>query len=113
MPSHARPPALQLGHEGRREVRGRLGPRGQLCHGADYTAATAVRTSSRTVVVAKALSPTLSFPTKTGIRLAVLLDERQHAAPGVVAGVLPFRKATVEEAVRRAVVDMHLVRHFG
>src|SRR6266849_3031737 len=42
---------------------------------------------------------------------AVLLDEGEHATPGVVAGVLPLLECAVEEAVGRSLVDVHLQRH--
>src|SRR6266516_1607883 len=43
--------------------------------------------------------------------LAVLFHELQHAAPGVIAGVLPLLIGTVKEAVRRPLVNVRLVRH--
>jgi hypothetical protein len=41
---------------------------------------------------------------------AVRLDERQHAPPGVFAGILVLGEAAVEERVGRAVVDGEGVR---
>src|SRR5260370_1421396 len=40
---------------------------------------------------------------------AVLLDEGQHAAPRVVASLLPLGEGAVEEAMRGALIDVHLV----
>src|SRR5437762_9957643 len=45
--------------------------------------------------------------------LAVLLHEVQHPPPGVVAGVLPLGEGAVEEAVRRALVHVRLMRYAG
>src|SRR5258708_26774712 len=53
----------------------------------------------------------LSWSTTELRSSAVLLDESQDAAPGVVAGVLPLLERAVEEAVGRSLVDVHLVRH--
>src|SRR5712664_2705627 len=53
----------------------------------------------------------LSWSTTEPRSSAVLLDESQDAAPGVVAGVLPLLERAVEEAVGRSLVDVHLVRH--
>src|SRR6202049_2617367 len=46
-------------------------------------------------------------------RLAVLLYKRKHAAPGVIAGVLPLLECAIEEAVRCALVNVHLVGDLG
>src|SRR5438309_2373270 len=50
------------------------------------------------------------MPSYCGRQSAVLLDEGQHAPPSVIAGLLPLFVRPVEEAVRSALVDVHLVR---
>src|SRR5450759_5996944 len=72
---------------------GRFGLDGHFRHVGDYTLPAWLRTSSRE------------------LRSAVLLDEGQHAAPSVVAGILPLVVSPVEEAVWGALVNLHLVRH--
>src|SRR5207248_4743177 len=44
---------------------------------------------------------------------AVSLDEVEHPAPRVVAGVLPLGETAVEEAVRRVLVNVRLDRDAG
>src|ERR1700687_3094069 len=46
-------------------------------------------------------------------RLGILLYKSKHAAPGVVTGVLPLLEGAIEETVRCALVDVHLVRDVG
>src|SRR6266850_7487722 len=87
---HAGTPALELGHERGWKLWGQLGPGGHLGHRPDYTTRAGLRTSGR-----------------------IRLDEPEHPAPGVVARVFPLGEAAVEEAVRGAVVDVHLVGHPG
>src|SRR4029077_6763293 len=59
-------------------------------HDSDYTEPDGIRTSGR-----------------------MLLDEGEHALPGVVAGVLPLLVCPVEEAVRRSPVHVLLERDAG
>src|SRR5438309_3052377 len=49
----------------------------------------------------------------SGWLACVLLDERQHLPPGVRRGVLVLLEGAVEERVRRALVDHHLVGNAG
>src|SRR5713226_1490583 len=57
------------------------------------------------------IGPEPGLGPRVEIRSAVLLYESQDPAPGVVARVLPLLEGAVEEAVRRCLVDVHLVRH--
>jgi len=43
----------------------------------------------------------------------MFLDEGQHTPPRIVARILPLGKVAVEEAVWRALVDVHLVGNLG
>ncbi len=43
----------------------------------------------------------------------MLRDERQHLAPGIRRGVLVLLEGAVEEGMRRALIDDHLVGNAG
>src|SRR2546430_10364149 len=62
-----------------------------------------------------AIGPDYTWTSPNGHRVeslaAVYLDEAEHPAPRVVAGVLPLGESAVEEAVGRVLVDMRLHRH--
>src|SRR5262245_30989384 len=65
-----------------------------------------------------AVLATLDFAANLAIRsdyrsLGVFLHKVQHSPPGVVASLFPLLVAAVEEAVRRVLVDVRLVRYAG
>src|SRR4051794_14896882 len=79
------------------------------------TTSTSTSGSSRPISSSTAgrLSSSFHAGTKTSVSAidlsGVPLDEREHAAPGVVGGLRELLLAAVEEAVRGAVVDDDLV----